>query len=249
MYELAISLAKDAAQALLTTSTGIVAGKALVAFEKPLTELVPFLKRLGELRHVQMERALHCLEARVRRIEITHDSERLLGFANMCYRYFEAGAKEHREIKLKMLASACAHCASVHNQDPFDTELEFFDAVERLQPFHMHLLKHLDVHHSTKHADGHEHPASASYDEFMSAGFEIPSPARLWLTKALIALRDSVAIFVEGPGFGVRKGYTYPVTDATLVVQNGGIGLTSFGCRLLRYVEGAMGEGDAESSD
>ena len=92
----------------------------------------------------------------------------------MSIRYFEAAMKEHREFKLHLLAAACAHCADRDNTDSFDEQLEFFDAIERLQPFHMVILKYIDENHVEKLSGGsHKHEFNCTFDELMNPPVQI----------------------------------------------------------------------------
>jgi hypothetical protein len=239
----AIEIAVAAAKALSNSLPGFLLSKLPESVEKPLLEAVPFLKYFPALRLKQVEHALTVLKDRVRRIEVTPDGERLLGFANMCFRYFEAGSKEHREIKLSILAAACAHCAEVGNLDPFDVELEIFESIERLQPFHIAILHHLDKHHTVPSTDaGHQHPPTATYEELLDVSLGDAVEREVWLPKALLTLRDMSAIYVQGGSAvgATTRGRFAPIVDPNHVVQHGKIGLHRFGCRLLRYVKSAL---------
>jgi hypothetical protein len=200
---------------------------------------------LSAIRIRQIERSIVCLKERLRQIELTLDGERLLGFANMCFRYFEAGAKEHREFKLKLLASACAHSAAADNTDPFDVELEVFDAVERLQPFHIRLLHYLQEHYVEPRPGGaHRHIAGASYGELKSANLGIQSDVDIWLLKGFLTLREMDAVYVED-GSGLtsgKEGYARPIVEPEDIVRSGKIGLAHFGCRVLHYVKKAISD-------
>jgi len=242
-----MELARHAFSTLMSCSpkllTNTAAGYLLERFEKPLVDCFPFLAKLLPIRVVQVERAYAVLQEAVRRIEQTQDAERQIGFVNMCYRYFEVGAKEHREFKLKLLAAACAHCADVHNTDSFDIELEVFDAVERLQPFHISILNSLDEKHTVRRPDGgHEHPATATFEELLALPIEHVPPQDLWLTKALLTLRDMMAVYIQG-GSGIARrpdGRMTPIVEPEQILRSGRIGLGEFGCKLLRYVKSAF---------
>ncbi len=160
----------------------------------------------------------------------------------MSIRYFEAAMKEHREFKLHLLAAACAHCADRDNTDSFDEQLEFFDAIERHQPFHMVILKYRDENHVEKLSDGsHKHELNCTFDELMNPPFSLPEPRKSWLANALIRLQSLNTILVWGGASTTtnKKGWHETVTDPWPVVQNGRIGLVMFGCRLLKYLERA----------
>lgn len=220
-----------------------VATKGVELFEKPLVDAFPFLRQLSAIRVRQIEWSLVRLEDRLRQIELTQNGERLLGFANMCFRYFEAGAKEHREIKLKMLAAACAHCADASNVDPFDVELEVFDAIERLQPFHLLILRHLDERHTQPRAgSGHDHLYTCTFDELSRLPCADGSNQEVWLAKAILTLREMAAVRVVGgtsTGKTDRGGWA-PVVEPAIVVRHGKIGLDAFGCKLFKYVKSAI---------
>ncbi|MDO8631142.1 MAG: hypothetical protein Q7R41_11680 [Phycisphaerales bacterium] len=241
----AIELVRQICEIVKVPAAKAVITKGIELFEKPLADVFPLLGKLGALRIRQLERSVQRLEDQLRRVEITQDADRMLGFANMCFRYFEAGAKEHRELKLRILAAACVHCAATENADPFDVELEIFDAVERLQEFHMAILMHLYKNHTVHKPTGkHEHVATAAFAEFQHLDPGISAENDLWVSKALLTLRDITAIRIEG-GSGVVKndsGRFAPVVEPEVIVRTGKIGLAPFGCTLLTYVRNAFDE-------
>ena len=199
----------------------------------------------------QLRRSIEQLQRRVRQIEMTVEGDRLLGFANMCYRYFEAGAKEHREIKVRLLAAACAHCADATNTDPYDTQLEFFDVVERLQPFHMVILKHVEELERSERAKAPDKGwQGTSFETILSAGLKLPEPNKLWLTKALITLNQVNTIIVWGgaPLTRGKDGRSYTVVEPLHVTQHASMGISQFGTRLLRYVEAALDDDPNQES-
>lgn len=221
--------------------SGAAADLTITKLEKPLLECFPFLSKILPIRLAQLERAYERLESALRNIEINQDAERQLGFVNMSFRYFEAGAKEHREIKLAILASACAHCAEVSNDDPFDAQLEYFDAIEKLQPHHLRILAYLEKHHTEPSTEGrHTHPASAMISELAKENFGIPEPQEMWLVKSVLTLRDLTAIRIVGGSGMARVGARFaPIVEPDQIVLRAKIGLGRFGCRLFRYIKNA----------
>jgi len=235
---LAIELARQVFAIVKAPLISSVVGKSIEIFEKPLLEAVPLLRHMGAIRLRQLERSIVFLDNRMRQIELTQDGERLLGFANVCFRYFEVGSKEHREVKLKMLAAACAHCASSKNTDSFDLQLEYFDVAERLQPFHVSILQYLDEKYSVTMPDGkHDHPFKGTFKELLSLNID-EANQDLWLTKSLIALRDMSAIYIKDGASNTvnEEGNFVPMVEPYSIVRNGKIALGTFGCRLLRYL-------------
>ena len=238
-------LASKAANSIVTRATE----GALIKYEGALREAAPFMKHLGAYKMNRCIRAYPILEKRVRELEDRFDHGKAENFCSMSIRYFEAAMKEHREFKLHLLAAACAHCAVRDNTDSFDEQLEFFDAIERLQPFHMVILKYLDEHHVEKLSGGrHEHHLTCNFDELMSAPFRLPEPRKHWLANALIRLQNLNTILVWGGGSTTtgKHGHLETVTEPWHVVQNGRIGLVMFGCHLLKYLEHAWAEADTD---
>ena len=238
-----IELMRQIYEIVRVPATKAVITKGIELFERPLVDVFPLFGRLGAVRIRQLERSVHRLEDQLRQVEITHDAERVLGFANMCFRYFEAGAKEHREIKLKMLAAACAHCADASNLDPFDVELEVFDAIERLQPFHLLILRYLDDRHTQpKAGGGHEHLYTCTFDELLALPCADCPNQEAWLSKAILSLHEMAAVrVVGGTSIGRTNGGRWaPVVEPSLVVRSGKLGLDVFGCKLLKYVKNAL---------
>ena len=162
-------------------------------------------------------------------------------FADIAFRYFEAGAKEHRDVKLRILAAACAHCADSCNTDPFDKMLDFFEAIERLQPFHFRILDYLDAKHfrEPKEKGGHTHLTNATLEGVAESLGVADKDERRWLIRALVQLHEMGlvqlgrdAFMTVHPGSG-RAG---PVTSPYIVFLMSPFGLTMFGCQLLGYV-------------
>ena len=247
---LAIGLVKKMVAALGPGAGKTVVDRMLQAVEKPLTEVFPFFRHLSAIREMQIRRALEHLELRVRHIEVTRDPERLLGFPNICYRFFEAGAKEHREIKVKMLASACAHCADASNTHSFDQQLDILDAVERPHPFHVRLLSYLHTHHVEHLPDGRDRLLpETTFKELLNEPFGLPEPQDLWLGKGIVPLQQVAAVQIQSGGNMLgNDGFVYAVTDPLMAAKGGKIGLTPFGCDLLRYIHGALDEDFTSSS-
>ena len=247
---LLIELVHEMVKTLTPVAGPMLGERMLQAVERPLTELFPFFRHLGVFRVMQIRRALEHLELRVRHIEVTRDPERLLGFPNICYRFFEAGAKEHREIKVKILASACAHCADASNAHSFDQQLEILDAVERLQPFHARLLSHLHTHHVQElPGGGHRHLPEATFQKLLDQEFGLPDPPNVWLGKALFTLQQMSAVCIPLGGMMVGPdGALHPVNDPLMNVQHGKIGLTVFGGELLTYIRAALDENENSPS-
>ena len=206
MDPIALKLAKAIAKVAVVPLAKLAGERALTALEEPLTQAIPLLANLKALQLRQLRRSVEILQTQLREVQLTQEGERLLGFGNMCYRYFEAGAKEHREFKLAMLAAACAHTADANNTDRYDEQIGFFDAVERLQPVHIQILNHLDAHYN-EITDGRcnhtAHPAC--FDDLFAADFAFPVPADFWLRRALVTLyREDTIMLWGGLGFAVN---------------------------------------------
>lgn len=242
MDQTSITIATEIAKGLVGAGLGVAATVLTESFEKPLTKVLPVLGRLRALRIRQIERSLEALSDRLKRIEMTTDGERLLGFANMCFRYFEAGAKEHRDLKLRILAAACANTAESENHDSFDVQLEYFDLIERLQPFHIAILHHLSTHYTHPKPDGgHTHDTTAQFKELLKINFGLDEPKDLWLAKALLLLQHELCIVVSGGGMTIDEGtHTMRPLLPEELVQSGGLGLSNLGCRLLHYIQSAL---------
>ena len=210
--------------------------------ENELTELVPFLKHLKLFQIRQLRRSVELLSERLRRVEIALDREHVDGFANMCFRYFEAGAKEHRDIKLRLLAAACAHCADGNNTDSFDIQLEVFEAIERLQPFHMHVLVYLAENSSVVNPSPRQRQrpeGGCSFRDLCEASLAVPDPRPLWLAKTLVVLNQMSAVVIQGGSRAMltSSGLMAMNSDPISTAIHGSVGITEFGTRLVDYVK------------
>jgi len=238
-----IELVKRICEAAAEPLGRAIGEKTIVEFKQGLLDAVPFLKYLTVLRRHQLEKSCSELNRRMRQIEVTQDKQQMLGFANMCYRYFEVGSKEHRELKLRMLAAACAHCANAHNPDPFDIQLEMCDAIERLQPFHFAIMRYLEDRCTGPRPNGgRRHPKLATFQELSEAGLSQEESDEFWLLKALVVLVDMGAIDLEKGSFmGMGKeGWQAVQASPFHVIPHDKIGLTRFGGQILRYVRSAI---------
>ncbi len=247
-----LEIASEVAKTVAAPIAKLAGERALAKFEKGLVDALPVLRHLKVLQMRQLQRSDEILREQMKKIQMTQEAERHLGFANICYRYFEAGAKEHREVKLKILAAAAVHTADTTNTDSFDIERDILDTVETLEPHHIYLIRYLDRHHTQRQADGGLiHVAEATFDELLGSGIAFPEPARLWLARSLVVLSQTSAIIVEGGG-SVARGPSDECprrltirTDPFHVIKTGRIGLSSYGCKILRYVEKGLMENES----
>lgn len=229
----------------------IVGSLAKMAVEAPIAKLadidplhlqdIPILRRLGTLRLRQVERAVTHLQAQLRNVAIDSDLERQLAFGNLGIRFFEAASKEHRDIQLAILAAATVQPLNAKNSDPFDIQLEFFGVIERLQPFHVSLLAYISEHHTREKPGGHDHLFTATFQEVLGTGLQLPKPRETWLSAALVTLRELDLLRFQLGGMAQGGGYGFsPVTEPYLIVQNSTFGLSEYGCKLLGYVRNGI---------
>lgn len=249
-------------QAILDSVIGIATGTVksiatsliatpFVGIARDWCERHPTFKVFGSIRVAQLERTVLLIQKELAKIRCL--SQRPAEeFANVAFRVFEAGAREHREFKVRLLAAACAHTANESNRDPFDVQLEMIEAVDRLQPFHVVMLKYIDDHHSQKDpATGcHQHNTTCSFDELVEADFDVPEPRRLWVSQSILLLNQVGAIRMFGGGTPMpnASGDIVINVDLTSVAEHASIGLSAFGCKLLRYVANAFSDDDATST-
>jgi hypothetical protein len=232
--------------------TGLVANLAQSALQPAIVKVadldplhlqdIPILRSLGALRLRQVERSVASLQDQLRKVAIAADPERQLAFGNLAIRFFEAAGKEHRDTKLAMLAAAAVQPVNAQNSDPFDLQLEIFFAIERLQPFHIALLAHVSQRHTRETETGHEHPLECTFAELMESRLALPRPRATWLTTALVTLREMGALKFEAGGLMPTDRGHSPMTEPYLIVQNCAFGLDAYGCKLVRYVQGAIEE-------
>lgn len=235
-----IELANAVAKCIVTPIAKLISEDAIVESADTLTKTFPVLGRMKALQFHQVKKSVDMLQRELRKVRLIVEGERALGFANMCYRYFEAGAKEHRELKLRMLAAACAHCGDQRNVDRYDEQIGFFDTVERLQPVHLQILQHLNVNYP-RQAD--RKPSPARYDELFEYGFPLPEPNDFWLSQILADLhRENTIILWGGLGHAMSNdGRTLAVAHSIdSMIRNGDIFLHVYGHHLLGYVENAL---------
>lgn len=250
MNPIANEIAKQVLDMMLSTGAGCIAGTILERFQKPLVESLPALKHLDRLRRRQLEQAFECLNRRLSKIERIVENERALGFANMCFRYFEAGAKEHREIKLKMLAAACAATADADNSDSYDISLDIWDAVETMQPFDVRLLRWVRTNAQRIDKDEQSminrfNPAVCSFKEIASANWDRPQPKRMWLAKSILRMNALNILTVEGGSMAMvdrnerTQGVPLRTTNDELLlkVQRADIGVSAFGEKILQRLK------------
>lgn len=220
----------------------------LTKYERPLLEAFPFFRHLHCIRLNRLERAVHSLQVRVKDIELATDELRINGFVDIFVRYLECAAKEHRATKVKILASACAHVADANNKDSFDTVVDIWDAIERLQPIHVEVLKYLEEHHTQPDAKmGHTHLLTAKFCNLTSTVAFPESVTDHWKVRVLMQLRDLGLISLSSDSvFTINRDGEGVVESSPFVLfQNIPFGLSIFGCALLRYVQRAESESDA----
>lgn len=238
-----IELANAVAKCAVPPIVKLAGERAVVEGADALADAFPVLRRLKALQIHQLKRAVEVLQLELRKVQLLVEGERALGFANMCYRYFAAGAKEHRELKLRMLASTCAHCGDQRNVDRYDEQIGFFDTVERLQPAHVQVLKHLRDSYPESEG-GKRNPAR--YKELLAVDFPLPKPQEFWMRQALADLyRENTIILWGGIGAVMRDDGRFAMASATdNMIRDGEIYLNTYGRELLRYVESALTDND-----
>ena len=234
-----LELANAVAKCIITPIAKLIGEDAIVESADALTKTFPVLGRMKALQFHQVKKSVAMLQRELRKVQLIVEGERAPGFANMCFRYFEAGAKEHRDLKLRMLAAACAHCGDQRNVDRYDEQIGFFDTVERLQPVHLQILNHLKVTYPAQ-ADGKASPAS--YDELLAHGFPLQEPNDVWLRQSLADLhRENTIVLWGGTGPFKRKDDRFEMASSIdNMIRGGEIYLHVYGHHLLRYVESAL---------
>lgn len=238
------------AKLLGSNAIPLVAGDILERFGAPLIESFPVLKKFQCIRSGQIENALLILKDRMRTIERTVEGERALGFANLCWRYFEVGAKEHRDLKLKMLAGVCACAADRKNTEAYDVELDIFEAVERMHPFDVEVLRF--VLRNSRYMD-HDtlvnrlNCRTCSFDEIAQVLGVHAEYERTGLAKSILRMNDLTILTLEGGSFATYsrrvKNKGQPVLTSNdeplLKVRRGDIGVSPFGRKVYDRVRDA----------
>lgn len=224
---------------------------AIAKFADPLTQAFPALRHLRSIRITQLERAVSILQDTFRTIECTQDDERIVGFANMCYRYLEIGAREHREMKLRILAAACVRFADSQRPSMFDDQEEVFRTLEDLQEYHVEILKHIDDNYTTRDANGKcNHDLPTNFVGIAEAGFAEPgnaaSTGRLELALATLVQRNALALGNVGPQISREDGAARSIVDPLQLVRVADIRLTAFGCGIIDSVRSAFDAGDSQ---
>lgn len=221
-----------------------------LANELPILRKIPALRIRNVERLIgQIQKRIECVELDLRRIETDE-------YGYLAYRILEKGIREHRDIKLRMLASALLHAGSQNCTDTFDTQAAVAEIVDWLEPWHIPILQYLRENHCEESADGRLNAiARATFDELLSKNPLFPrNRERAWLKHALFGLNDRNLIRIAGGGgrytksSGKGKGRLTDVTDRGAIMERAEIGLTQLSIDLLRYLQHAFVETEHEEA-
>lgn len=220
----------------------------------PLADELPILKKIPALRIRNVERLVSQLAKRLEYVELDQKRIETDEYGHLAYRILEKGIREHRDIKLRMLASALLHAGSQDCTDTFDTQAAFAEIVDWLEPWHVPILQYLRENHCEESADGRISAfARATFDELLSQNPLFPrNRERAWLKHALFGLNDRNLIRIIGGGgsytksSGEGKGWLTDITDRGAIMESAEIGLTQLSIDLLRYLQHAFVEEERE---
>lgn len=237
----------QAAQAVLEAAVAPIAkwtAEHALSTNNELIASFPVLRHLKTFQLRQMRQALEALRKQLNRLEMRQGDLASVEFANMCYRYIEIGAKEHRHMKLHILAAACARIADADYDVPYDMQLDLFDLVEGLQPHHVEILKHLhDNYNEVVDGKCNHFKRPARFDDILAAKLPFPPPYEdFWLRKALIKLeRDDLVAIVGGSGLRKnRDGEMEPWHYLDTSIREADIHLSPYGCRVFTHIQRAF---------
>lgn len=220
----------------------------------PLADELPILKKIPALRIRNVEQLASRLQKQIEFVKL--DLERIKSdeYGYLAYRILEKGIREHRDIKLRMLASVLLHAGSQDCTDTFDTQAAFAEIVDWLEPWHMPILQHLRENHCEEPVDGGvKAHTTAGFDEILQHNSFLPkTKARSWLMNALLGLNDRNLIRIIGGGgsyiksSGKGAGLMEDVTDRATIMERAQIGLTQLSIDVLRYLHYAFVETEHE---
>ena len=220
----------------------------------PLANELPILKKIPALRIRNVERLVSQIKKRLEFVELDQKRIETDEYGYLAYRILEKGIREHRDIKLRMLASALLHAGSQDCTDTFDTQAAFAEIVDWLEPWHMPILQYLRENHCEELTDRRVNAyATARFDEILDHNPSLPAAqTRLWLTHALFGLNDRSMIRIIGGGgqylkpSGEGAGCMEALTDRATIMERAEIGLTQLSIELLRYLQHALVESEQD---
>ena len=251
----------DLMQLIEQAALSVAAKQAIESTIPPVLESLanelPILKKIPALRIRNMERLVSQIQKRLEHVELDQKRIETDEYGYLAYRILEKGIREHRDIKLRMLASALLHAGSQDCTDTFDTQAAFAEIVDWLEPWHMPILQYLRENHCKELADGRvKASATARFDEILQHNSSLPTnQERPWLMNALLGLNDRNLIRIIGGGgsytksSGKGKGLLFDLTDRATIMEGAEIGLTRLSIDLLRYLQHAFVETEHEESE
>lgn len=231
------------------SAKGVIGGQiteaALGSLLEPLAKRWPILNMIPLLRGRNFERLIREI---ARNLDVVkHDMERVSGegFAHFASRVFEKGAREHREMKTKMLASVLVYGVSKPCRDEFDVQIDFLETVDWMQPWHVAILRYLRKEHSEDLPDGAVRvSATATFEGFSEQNLGLPATHKNeWLIHALLGLWDHNLIrAIDGGAQYTRsrppnRGSMNYDTDRASILKHSKIGLRQLSVDVLRYLE------------
>ncbi len=213
----------------------------------PLSDRLPILKRIPALRIRNIEKLVQHVEKRLNLVELDFKKIETDEYGYYAYRILEKGLREHRDIKIRMLASVLVHTASKDCNDDFDTQLELLEFVDWMELWHVNILSYLRDNHCDNLPDGNiKTMVKATFDELIKNASQLPrGRENPWMKNALLGLNDRNLIRIIGGGgvyiksSGERKGYQEYITDRGTMMERAEIGLTQLGIDLLQYIRHA----------
>lgn len=237
-------------QAAATVAAKQVGDATIPSVLTPLADALPILKKIPALRVRNVEMLVSQIQKRLKHVELDLKRIETDEYGFLAYRILENGIREHRDIKLRMLASVLLHAGSRSCTDTFDTQAALAEIVDWLEPWHVPILQYLRENHCEELADGGVNACTtARFDEILQHNPSLPTAkARPWLINALFGLNDRNLIRIIGGGgsyiksSGEGAGWMEDVTDRATIMERAEIGLTQLSIDVLRYLQHAVVE-------